>query len=51
MGEDGVDCGQEGDGLGIGEAVDAVEGGGREQLFRLEGEDAVEGGHGGCWCC
>jgi len=43
MGEGCVDLGEEGDGFGIGEVVDAVECGSCEQLFRLKGENAVEG--------
>lgn len=49
-GEDIVDFGEEGDGFSIGEVVDSVESGVVEQLLGLEGEDAVEGRHGWCWC-
>jgi hypothetical protein len=49
-GEGVVDLGEESDGFSIGEVVDSVESGVAEQLFGLEGEDAVEGRHGCCWC-
>jgi hypothetical protein len=49
-GENVVDTGEEGDGFSIGKAADSVESGSCEQLLWLEGEDAVEGRHGCCWC-